>query len=132
MGGRLPKKVGLTRNLPPVASASASSKIGWDFAFPGAQGMGSFQEQLIAFAQTALSLTEFDLAAHHVGADETLTVLLAEIQQIHGGNFIGGGLQGPSKFPTALRIGESEEKIRTTTLLAGPVVSWVEERGGAR
>jgi hypothetical protein len=28
------------------------------------------------------SLTEFDLAAHQLGADETLTVLLAEIQQI--------------------------------------------------
>jgi hypothetical protein len=27
-------------------------------------------------------LTEFDLAARQVGADETLTVLLAEIQQI--------------------------------------------------
>jgi hypothetical protein len=44
------------------------------------------------------SLTEFDLAAHHVGADETLTVLLAEIQQIVTAGTLLVGPQDPPNF----------------------------------
>ena len=47
--------------------------------------------------------------------DETLTVLLAEIQQIVTAGTLLVGRQSPTEFPTALRTGESEEKIRTTT-----------------